>query len=228
MITPIEPRGDLVDEVYQRLKDAILFGDLPEGVALVQADLVDQLGVSRQPISHALTRLRQDGLVVERGRRGLMVTPVDPDRLLSLFQVRAALDALAARLAAERVADRVIHSKDLMKLDRIMEQGWKAVRQNAVRELIEADVAFHRAVYDVSGNPAIDEMARTAWPHFQRSMGLVLSVKENREISWREHRDILASIAAGDPPMAEKRARDHAERAGRATSDRLKARDDAA
>lgn len=228
MITPIQPRSDLMEEVYQRLRDGILFGDLAEGQALVQSDLVDQLGVSRQPISHALTRLKQDGLVVERGRRGLRVAPVDPERLLALYQVRAALDALAARLAAERIADHELRASHLTGFEPIMERGWKAVRQNDIRELINADVAFHRAIYAISGNPAIDEMAAGAWPHFQRSMGLVLSVRENREISWREHRDILAAITAGDPPNAERRARDHAERAGRATSERLKLRDDAA
>ncbi len=228
MITPIQPRGDLVDEVYQRLKDAILFGDLEEGTALVQSDLVEQLDVSRQPISHALTKLHQEGLVVERGRRGLMVSLVDADRLLALYQVRAALDGLAARLAATRMSDRVISASDMMPLEQVMDRGWKAVRKDAPRELIGADVAFHQGVYDLSGNPAIGEMASTAWPHFQRSMGLVLTVRENRELSWKEHRAILEAIGNGDVELAEKRARDHAERAGRATSERLRLRHDAA
>lgn len=222
----IEPRPVLIDEVYARLKAAILSGDLAPGLPLAQEQLADRLGVSRQPVSHALRLLHSEGLVTERGRRGLMVAPVEPDRLRGLYQVRAALDGLAARLAAERAA-----AGAAADLTHCLAEGRRALGQGSLpkgslakgslAELIDADAAFHQAVYDLSGNPAIAETAEAAWPHFRRSMGVVLSDASYRERAWREHAAIAEAIRRGAAAAAESLAREHAEAAGLATWRRL-------
>lgn len=213
----IEPRPVLIDAVYERLKTAILAGELGAGEPLAQEQLAERLGVSRQPVSHALRLLYSEGLVTERGRRGLMVAPVEPQRLRDLYQVRAALDALAARLAAERAAG----PSDA--LAGCLAEGRRALAEGGLQALIAADVAFHRAVYALAGNPAIAETAEAAWPHFQRSMGLVLGDPAYRSRAWREHEAIAEAIAGGAAPRAEALARAHAEEAGLATWRRLEA-----
>src|SRR5258707_14652597 len=72
-------------------------------IAIRQNEFAEKLGVSRQPVSHALHLLHRQGLLAESGRRGFEVTQLDPARIRQLYEVRGAIDALAARLAAGRV-----------------------------------------------------------------------------------------------------------------------------
>src|SRR3954468_17423377 len=105
---PLDSRPALIERAYEQLVEAIADGTLAPGQRIRQEELGRMLGVSRQPISHALQLLKQQRLVEENGRRGLVVSAINADAIRQLYQVRTALDALAARLAAERIADRVI------------------------------------------------------------------------------------------------------------------------
>src|ERR1700724_2204019 len=99
----VEPTPNLIDQVYARILEAITDRTLPPGHRIRQNELAEKLGVSRQPVSHALHLLHRQGLVAESGRRGFEVTQLDPERIRQLYEVRGAIDALAARLAALRI-----------------------------------------------------------------------------------------------------------------------------
>lgn len=221
MIQPIQPRPDLIEEVYAGLKSAIVLGTIGPEESLGQEDLAARLGVSRQPVSHALVLLKRDGLVVERGRRGLMVAPVEPQRILQIYQVRGALDALAAELAAAQASKGAIPPFRRAAITEVIETGREAVAGGEIKALVEADVAFHRSIYELSGNPAIAEIAAGGWVHMQRSMGVVLAAAGYRERVWDEHAAILDAVLGGDGALARDRARAHAEEAGRQTFERL-------
>ena len=75
--------------------DAIAAGLLAPGERLTQEVIAERLSVSRQPVSHALQVLKRQGLVIEHGRRGLLVAPIEPGRMRDLYQLRAAVDGLA-------------------------------------------------------------------------------------------------------------------------------------
>ncbi len=228
MIQQIRQKPDLVEEVYEALKGAILMGDLTESEAMVQDDLVEKLGVSRQPVSHALALLKHEGLVIERGRRGLMVAPIDADRIRALYQVRGAIDGLAAGLAAGRAIFGGLKAEERAPLEEALEIGDAAVKANDIRKLVDADVNFHRAVYTLSGNPAIAEMVQPSWPHFQRSMRIVLEDPDYRQRAWSEHREIADAIMSSQGRHAEDLARQHATDAGETTFIRLSQRTAAA
>ena len=97
----IEASPDLVERVYRRLMDAISDGSLAPGERITQEEIAQQLAVSRQPVLQALRLLKKDGFHDAPGR-GLQVAPLDVQHMRDLYQVRGALDALAARLAAQR------------------------------------------------------------------------------------------------------------------------------
>ena len=99
---PLDPLPNLIDQVYARILEAITDRTLPPGHRIRQNELAEKLGVSRQPVSHALHLLHRQGLVAESGRKGFEVTQLDPVRIRQLYEVRGAIDALAARLAAGR------------------------------------------------------------------------------------------------------------------------------
>src|ERR1700741_622680 len=100
---PLEPAPNLTEQVFARILEAIIDRTLPPGQRITQNELAEKLGVSRQPVSHALHLLHRQGLLAESGRRGFEVTQLDPLRIRQLYEVRGAIDALAARLAAGRV-----------------------------------------------------------------------------------------------------------------------------
>jgi DNA-binding GntR family transcriptional regulator len=97
-----------------------------------------------------------------------------------------------------------------------------ALRPDApVLAFIQADVAFHTALYRLSGNRAIEDTVAAQWPHLKRSMGAVLDDPEQRPLVWAEHQEILRLVLAGDVAGAERAARGHTDRAGGETARRL-------
>lgn len=222
---PLDLTPNLIHQVYGRILDAIVDRSLPPGHRIRQSELAERLGVSRQPVSHALHLLHQQGLVAESGRKGFQVTRLDPARIRQLYEVRGAIDALAARLAASRIAS---DPAGRAKLEQALQAGRDTDATASLAELIARDVDFHRAIYQLSGNPAIEETVGPQWPHMRRSMATVLGELDYRASAWAEHEAIAALIFAGDADGAEAAAQAHALTAGRTTEQRLKAPDQAA
>ncbi|SPB13277.1 GntR family transcriptional regulator [Caballeronia novacaledonica] len=189
----LQARTDYVDEVYKVLLDAISSGSLAPGTRITQEEIAEQLAVSRSPVLQALRLLKKDGLVVDAPGRGLLVTPLDPAWISHLYEIRGALDSLAARLAAERGA----------KIDKaVIVNGRRASKSDDVKAMIDADMAFHQAIYTASGNPLIAETAQTHWVHLRRVMGAVLQASGQRKSIWDEHAAIAAAISEGDGQRA--------------------------
>jgi DNA-binding GntR family transcriptional regulator len=222
--TPLQPldlQPALIDRAYERLVEAIADGTLAPGQRIRQEELGRMLGVSRQPVSHALQLLKQQKLVEESGRRGLTVCTIDAATIRELYQVRTALDALAAQLAAERIAERMIDLPQRRAAQRALSAGLSLGPNAPVSAFIQADVAFHTALYRLSGNRAIEDTVAAQWPHLKRSMGAVLNDAEQRPLVWAEHKEILRLVLAGDPVGAEYAARRHTDRAGAETARRI-------
>jgi DNA-binding GntR family transcriptional regulator len=222
---PLDPLPNLIDQVYARILEAIIDRSLPPGHRIRQNELADRLGVSRQPVSHALHLLHRQGLVSESGRRGFEVTQLDPLRIRQLYEVRGAIDALAARLAAVRVKT---DAASRAQLEVAVRAGHNIDGKTPLAQLIARDVDFHCAIYRLSGNPAIEEMIAPQWPHMCRSMATVLAELDYRESAWTEHETIAAHILSGNAKAAESAALAHALGAGRMTEERLRASDEAA
>jgi DNA-binding GntR family transcriptional regulator len=200
-LAKIPSRTDYVDEVYRALLDAISDGTLAPGTRITQEDLAERLNVSRSPVLQALRMLKKDGLVEDAPGRGLLVTRLEPLRIDQLYRVRGSLDALAAQLAAERRAE--IPAA-------LISAGREATAGGDVHAMIEADSAFHRAIYAASGNPYIVDMALLHWIHLRRVMGAVLLHGKGRAGIWDEHEAICAAIRAGDGALAAKLSEGHA------------------
>ena len=210
-LVKLQASPDLVDRVYRALLDAISDGSLAPGARLTQETIAEHLAVSRQPVLQALRLLKKDGLVLDAPGRGLLVAPLDPSWIAQVYEVRGALDALAAGLAAKRRA----------VLDpRLVANGRRAARGRDIQAMIEADIAFHNAVYAASGNALIEASAKTHWVHLRRVMGAVLQQSRQREALWDEHEAIAAAIACGDAALATRLIDHH----GRQASANLQAR----
>jgi DNA-binding GntR family transcriptional regulator len=176
-LAKIPNRTDYVDEVYKSLLDAISAGILAPGERITQEDLAEKLNVSRSPVLQALR----------------LLTQLDPTSFGHLYQVRGSLDGLAARLAATRQAKIPLS---------LIEDGRKASAGHDVNALIDADTAFHKAIYEASGNPFIVESAMLHWIHLRRVMGAVHQHQSGRSGIWDEHAAIVQAIHDGNAELA--------------------------
>jgi DNA-binding GntR family transcriptional regulator len=201
-LSKIQVRPDLVDEVYKLLLDAISDGSLPPGARVTQEEIAEQMNVSRSPVLQALRLLKKDGLVQDAPGRGVVIAELDPQWIGDLYQVRSALDTLAARLAAEKKVD--LGSE-------IIAAGRRAAKGKDVKAMVEADIAFHMAIYRASGNPLIIETTQMHWVHLRRVMGAVHQSAGQRDSIWDEHEEIANAIKAGDAALAVRLSDGHAE-----------------
>ncbi|WP_414443295.1 GntR family transcriptional regulator [Burkholderia sp. 22PA0099] len=198
----IQARTDYVDEVYRVLRDAITEGSIAPGTRIVQEEIAEQLSVSRSPVLQAFRLLKKDGLVEDAPGRGLQVAPLDAERIGHLYELRGALDSLAARLAARK----------RVKLDKaLIATGRKLSKGDDIKAMIEADMAFHSAIYAASGNPLIVDNAQLHWMLLRRVMGAVHRVAGQRKSVWDEHAAIAEAIAQGDEELAAKLSSQHTE-----------------
>lgn len=210
----LEAAPDLVDQVYRSLLDAISEGSLAPGARITQEDIAAQLAVSRQPVLQALRLLKKDGFVLDAPGRGVQVAPLDAGWIGKVYQVRAALDALAVRLAAGH----------RYQIDpKLIEHGRKAARGRNIKAMIDADMAFHNAIYAASNNPLIEQSAHVHWRHLRRVMGAVLQSSRQREAVWDEHEAIATAIANGNVERAVKLIDHHSEQASSHLTARLSA-----
>lgn len=199
-LSKLRARTNYVDEVYQVLLDAISEGRLAPGERITQEDIAEQLSVSRSPVLQALGLLKKDGLVQDAPGRGLQVAPLDATWTCKIYEVRGALDALAAKLAAARG----------FKVDpRLLADGRKATRSGDVKAMIDADIAFHRAIYVAADNPLLLDTVELHWAHLRRVMGAALQSAGQRSTIWDEHQAIADALASGDGEQAAKLAELH-------------------
>ena len=219
----IQPHPTLVEQVVNAIVSEIVDGDLPSNARLIQDDLARAYGVSRQPVQQALLLLRDRGMVREAPGRGLIVSPLDGEFVRNLYEVRAMLDGLAARLAAENGAERARTEGPAF-----LEAGGTAVQSGSLHAQIEADMQFHAFINELSGNPLIGETTAPHWSYLRRVMGEVLRDDvQMPQIILGEHVAILDAIIAGNGAEAEMLSREHILRAAKIFVQRLQARHDA-
>ena len=172
---------------------------------MCSSDLIAQvLGVSRQPVQQALLLLRNHGLLRDAPGRGLIVAPLDPDHVQHMYEMRAVIEGLAGRRAAEASAERAARLGPAL-----IEAGRKAVASGSVPKMIAADMRFHEFIYDLAGNPLVAPVMTTHWTYTQRVMGEVLMRDEKPRDIWNQHSEILDAIISGNAARAESLARKH-------------------
>ncbi len=198
----------LVQQVQDAILAEIASGKLPPGARIIQEQLAQELGVSRQPVQQALVVLRNLRVLHDAPGRGLQVAPLDLDHVRNMYDMRAVIEGLAFREAATRNAKRAATEGPAL-----IAAGRKAVAAGSVAAMIKADVAFHDFVYALSENPLIAPAMETHWTNTQRVMGEVLMRDERPRNIWDQHEVLLGLIITGDGKKAEKLAREHIEQA---------------
>ncbi|WP_342128474.1 GntR family transcriptional regulator [Hydrogenophaga sp. OTU3427] len=205
---PLLSAPSLVDQVHKAILSDIADGKLPPGARIIQEQIAQELGVSRQPVQQALTLLRNQGVLRDAPGRGLQVAELDLEHVRHMYDVRAVIEGLAFRKAAQTNAVTA-----QAKGPAFIRAGRQAVASGSVSAMIEADMAFHDFVYGLSGNPMVAPSMETHWTNTQRVMGEVLMRDNKPRDIWDQHEALLQAIAAGDGERAEQLARQHIQEA---------------
>jgi len=181
---------NLVEQVRDAILNEIASGAIAPGDRIIQEQIAQALGVSRQPVQQALVLLRNQGVLKDAPGRGLLVSPLDPEYVQQMYDIRAVIEGLAARRAAERNAERAAKMGGSL-----IEAGHKAVSSGSVAKMIAADIKFHEFIYSLSGNPLIATVLETHLTYTQRVMGEVLLKDEEPRDIWDQHDAIVQAIA---------------------------------
>ncbi len=200
----LTPQASRVDQVYEAILADITAGKFGAEGRLIQEEIADALGVSRQPVQQALLLLRSQGLLCDAPGRGLMLAPLDPRHVRDLYEVRSVLDGLASAKAAERASEMAKQGGPAL-----VARGRAAVKSRSIARMIDADMAFHFFLYELSGNSLVAEVSSPHWSYLRRVMGEVLLRGETPGDIWEQHQAILDAVSAGNSTAAEQLAREH-------------------
>jgi len=184
------------EQAYYAIRSLIVTLDLAPGSVVSEQDLMARLELGRTPVREALRRLAQERLVEVYPRRGIFVAPVDARNLASLSEVRSVLEPLAAKLAAERLAE-----ADRAELDALIAE-LTDLHDPQERRLMEVDQRIHHFVYRASHNEFLAAALDEHYMHALRIWFLALDRVSHLEDAILEHRAILEAIRDGDATRA--------------------------
>ncbi len=201
-LQPLRRAVPLRERIYDRLRKAILSGDLAPGTPVIEAEMAARLGASRTPLREALRRLEAEGLLEPRGLRGTVVRELREEDVECVFEIREALESLAARRAA-----RTIKPAQLARLDEFVANMGAAVDDPG--EIERQDTAFHDLVLNVANGERLKRMLTELREELIAYRFLSLSDLPRRHATVAEHRAIAAALRAHDEHDAAKRTAEH-------------------
>ena len=190
----------LRESVRDTLRSRIFEGHYAPGTRLVERDLAAEFNVSRLPIREALRMLRQEGLIRDRAGRGSEVSGLSAKDVEDLFDVRQSLEVLACRLAAKRAT-----AEDLRQLEGLLDQAEKFLAKGSILEAHRANSEFHDAITRIANN----DFLRSALEPLQGRMHWLFRHVSDLPELIREHRELYAAIASGDPDRAAHQSASH-------------------
>lgn len=192
------PRALLSDQVYAMVRGLILDGTLQPGTRIVESEIARQLGVSQAPVREAIKRLAFEGLVTAVPRRGSYITQISEAEAQDAREVRAVLEESAARDAVENFDEEARRT-----LEESVAGMRDAARDNDLAAFRGHDMAFHRAVIELSGNSYLPRL----WAVMESSL-LSLRVVGDPGFtgSWTEmaeaHQALIETLASGNKGRA--------------------------
>lgn len=222
-LTPtfLEPPNSISDQVYEYLKEKILYGDIEPGERLMQVQVAESLKASRTPVRDAFRRLEQDGLVERLPQGGVRVTSVDPETIRCVFGIRGVLEAYAVELACDSIpADKIAILKQLLRQAREV-LGEELEWETKLRMLFELNTRFHETIYRASGNRYLIDIINNLRNIVRRMRYLGLRAGATWTQVWDEHGELIDHLEKRDKDSAVRLIRVHLRNAASYVSKQL-------
>lgn len=196
--------GSLAQRVYEALRTAILAMDLPPGTPLKKQVICEQLGVSRSPVTEAITKLAAEGLVEVVPQSGSRVTKFSMSEIREGAFLREAIElAAVARVAEERTEEQ------LAELTRNLRLQALCLEDHDETGFYREDEHMHELIFAFTGYPRLNALAATGWVQVNRARQLLLPMRGRAYEAYEEHRQILEAIRDRDPERARKAMKKH-------------------
>lgn len=194
--------------VLEAIREAIINGTLKPRERLMEIQLAEELGVSRTPIREAFRKLEMEGFVVMVPRKGAYVADLSFKDIADVFEIRSALEGLAASLAAQRITE-----EELDELERCLVEKADAIVTNNIEKLVLVDTKFHETIYKASRNERLTNIISNLREQIQRFRATTLAYPGRMQESLDEHRAIVEALQARDAKQAQQLAGEHIENA---------------
>lgn len=203
----------LREKIAAMIRASIIDGRIGAGEKLREPVLSRQLGVSRTPLREALLQLDSEGFVEMTPRRGAVVRPLSRQDAAETYEVKGALEALAARLACERM-----EAATLKRLTDINDTIASLARARTVDQarILQLNAEFHQTLTDASGNEKLSQYVRVLRAQALRYNYIYLSVMSRLGESVAEHGRILDALRRKKADDVERLVREHGKSASRA------------
>ncbi|HEY3423344.1 MAG TPA: GntR family transcriptional regulator [Negativicutes bacterium] len=198
----------LREVVCETLRAAIVEGVLKPGERLMEIQLAEELGVSRTPVREAIRKLELEGFVVMVPRRGTYVADLSIRDVNEVYEVRTALDILAAGLAAERITE-----EELEQMERILVQIGKYIEEGNMEAIVDADGQFHDILYQASRNDRLVGIINNLREQLTRFRSISMAYPGRLKNTLEEHSRLVEAIAMRDADLAKRLAAEHMENA---------------
>ena len=182
------------DIVYQSIRKAILRGDYLPGERLMEERLARNLGTSRTPVREALRKLEVEKIVSHNPHKGVVVSEISMDEIENLYEIRTLVETIIAKHAARNATP-----EDITRLTELMDMEESATDPDVIADCIDK---CHCVIAEIADCPQIADLARIIRETLGRMIALTHS--KRRPEAQKEHREIVAAIAAGDSELAQK------------------------
>lgn len=179
-------------QVYQQLRDLILFGELAPGQPVTIQGLVSQLGAGMTPVREAIRRLTSQGALEFQGNRRVCVPMPNAQSIEELIFARRALEPELAARAARRATN-----QDIAVLSEIDDRLDRAISQGDVGAYLRENYAFHAKLYEMAQSPILTEIADGLWLRFGPSLRVVCGRMGTQSLP-DQHKEMMAALRTGD------------------------------
>ncbi len=189
--------ASLNDTAYAAIKDDIISCALQPGEEISEAGLAARYGLGKAPIRSALMRLRQEGLIVSRGRQGNAVSAITLRDVQEIFQLRLVLEVTAVRLAAGKV-----DAERLRALNKSAHVGYSPGDLQSETAYLRANREFHQYVAEAGGNQRLAALVVSLMEQHERIVHLGLALQRREQEFHHFHDDLVDALIAGDGERA--------------------------
>lgn len=192
----------LNQKAYETIKKEIVEGDLIPGTLVTENELSSKLGISRTPIREALHRLESDRFIKIYPRRGILIPDISLKDIQDLYSIRAVMEPFAVRLATKRIKSGDLkHYQSIFSTERHIKTP---------KDLLEIDRDFHLMIVKNTNNDYLISLMLKFYDHLQRVRNIIGDrIFEVKEITYKEHLDIIKSILKREEKKAEDAMQTH-------------------
>jgi DNA-binding GntR family transcriptional regulator len=208
VVQPLEPSRSFRDRAYAALKQAIMDADIygqNREIRLDERQLSRALGVSRTPVREAMTLLVQEGFLRSEPRRGVFIIRKTKREIIEIIEVSAALESMAARLAASRAS-----ADEIADLRRMFDDFVNENPEEHIDEYSDANLEFHQAIVRMSRSELIERTIENLFVHVRAIRRVTIGQAHRAERSIVDHMNIIEALAARDADRAARLVLDHA------------------